>query len=161
MRIAPSVYRLRYELDNRGVGVRVPVGARIFTSPRRPHRLCGPPSFLFNWYSSGMEPAIWPRSRTSESRKHQEFSLLSSSRPAMGPTQPIQWVLGALSLVVNRPRREADHSPPTSTEVKKTWIHYPTRLHCIMHNQLCIRATLRLYPHSIKVCIRPLDSTTT
>jgi len=32
------------------------------------------------------------------------------SRPALGPTQPpIQWVPEALSLVVKRPAREADH----------------------------------------------------
>jgi hypothetical protein len=29
---------------------------------------------------------------------------------------PIQWVPG-----VKRPGREADHSPPTSVQVKKTW----------------------------------------
>jgi hypothetical protein len=32
-----------YRLDNRGVGVRVPVESRIFSSPRRPDRLWGPP----------------------------------------------------------------------------------------------------------------------
>jgi hypothetical protein len=31
----------------------------------------------------------------------------------------IQWVPGALSLVVKRPGCEADHSPPSSAEVKK------------------------------------------
>jgi hypothetical protein len=31
----------------------------------------------------------------------------------------IQWVLGALSLGVKRPGREAEHSPPSSAEVKK------------------------------------------
>jgi hypothetical protein len=36
------------------------------------------------------------------------------------PTQPpIQWVPGALSLGVNRPRLEADHSPPSSAEAKE------------------------------------------
>jgi hypothetical protein len=30
---------------------------------------------------------------------------------------------GALSLGVKQPDREADHSPPTITEVKKTWIY--------------------------------------
>jgi hypothetical protein len=30
-----------YGLDDRGVGVRVPVGARIFSSPRRPDRFWG------------------------------------------------------------------------------------------------------------------------
>jgi hypothetical protein len=40
---------------------------------------------------------------------------------ALGPTQsPLQWVLGALSPGVKRPRREADHSLPTSAEVKNT-----------------------------------------
>jgi hypothetical protein len=32
---------------------------------------------------------------------------------------PIQWVLGALSLRLRRPRREADHSPLSSSEVKE------------------------------------------
>jgi hypothetical protein len=47
--------------------------------------------------------------------------ILSStaSRPALGPTQPpIQWVTEALPLGVKRLGREADHSPPSSTEVK-------------------------------------------
>jgi hypothetical protein len=37
-----------YGLDRRGVGVRVPVGARFCSPPHRPHRLCGPPSPLSN-----------------------------------------------------------------------------------------------------------------
>jgi hypothetical protein len=48
--------------------------------------------------------------------------LSSTPRPdrLMEPTQPpIQWVPGALSLGVNRPGREADHSTPFSAEVKK------------------------------------------
>jgi hypothetical protein len=55
--------------------VRAPVGARIFSSPRRPDRLWGPPDFLYNGYG------------------------------------------------VNRPGREADHSLPTSAEIKNTWIY--------------------------------------
>jgi hypothetical protein len=44
------------------------------------------------------------------------------SRTALGPTQPhIQWVIGALSLGVKRPGREADHSPPSTAEVKNAW----------------------------------------
>jgi hypothetical protein len=39
-----------YRLDDREVGVRVPVGSRIFFSPRRPDRLWGPPSLLSNGY---------------------------------------------------------------------------------------------------------------
>jgi hypothetical protein len=39
-----------YGLDDRGVGVRVPVGSRIFSSPNRPYRLWGPPNLLSNGY---------------------------------------------------------------------------------------------------------------
>jgi hypothetical protein len=39
-----------YGLDDRGVGVRVPVGSRIFSSPRRPDLLWGPPSLLSSGY---------------------------------------------------------------------------------------------------------------
>jgi hypothetical protein len=49
------------------------------------------------------------------------FSFFTTaSRTALGLTQPpIQWVLGALSLGAKRPGREADHSPPSSAEVKE------------------------------------------
>jgi hypothetical protein len=39
-----------YWLDDRGVGVRVLVGSRIFTSLCRRDRLCGPPNLLSNGY---------------------------------------------------------------------------------------------------------------
>jgi hypothetical protein len=39
---------------------------------------------------------------------------------------PIRWVPGALSLGVKRPGREADHSPPTRAEIKKTWVYTST-----------------------------------
>jgi hypothetical protein len=41
----------------REVGVRVPVGSRIFTSPGRPDRLWGPPNLLYNGYW-GLFPMI-------------------------------------------------------------------------------------------------------
>jgi hypothetical protein len=48
----------------------------------------------------------------------------SSFRPALGPSQPSkQWVPGTLSPGVKWQGREADHSPPTSAKVKKTWIY--------------------------------------
>jgi hypothetical protein len=77
-----------YGLNNRGFGVRVPVGSRIF----------------------------------------------SMSRPSLGSTQPhIQGVPG-----LKRPERDAYHSPPTSTEVKKMWIYTstptPTRFHGVVLN---------------------------
>jgi hypothetical protein len=39
-----------YGLNDRGVGVRVPVGSRIFSSPHCPDRLWGPPNLLSNGY---------------------------------------------------------------------------------------------------------------
>jgi hypothetical protein len=39
-----------YGRGDRGITVRVPVGARIFTSPRRPDRLWGSPNLLSNGY---------------------------------------------------------------------------------------------------------------
>jgi hypothetical protein len=57
------------------------------------------------------------------------FLFTTASRTALGPTQPpIQWVPGALSLVLKRPGREADHSPPSSAEVKECvelYLHAP------------------------------------
>jgi hypothetical protein len=50
------------------------------------------------------------------------FLSTTASRPALGPTQPpIQWVPEALSLEVKWPEREADHSSPSSIEVKNAW----------------------------------------
>jgi hypothetical protein len=46
---------------------------------------------------------------------------------ALGLTQPpIQWVPGALSLEVKWPVCEADHSPPSSAEVKNEWRYTST-----------------------------------
>jgi hypothetical protein len=48
---------------------------------------------------------------------------------------PIQWVPGALILGVNWPGREADHSPPSSAEVKdcaELYLHSPIRLHGVV-----------------------------
>jgi hypothetical protein len=39
-----------YGLDDVGVGVRVPVGVRVFSSPHRPDWFWGPPSLLSNGY---------------------------------------------------------------------------------------------------------------
>jgi hypothetical protein len=57
------------------------------------------------------------------------FLFTTASRTALGPTQPpIQWVPGAFSLEVKRPGREADHSRPSSAEVKEwvdVYLHSP------------------------------------
>jgi hypothetical protein len=61
------------------------------------------------------------------------FLFSKSSIPALRPTQPpIQWVPGVLSLGVKRPGREADHSPPTSAEVKKMWLYTSTPSNAFM-----------------------------
>jgi hypothetical protein len=62
------------------------------------------------------------------SRIFSTFSIL-----ALGSTQPpIQWVPGAIPLGVKQPGHEADHSPPTSAEVKKMWIYIPTPPYAFM-----------------------------
>jgi hypothetical protein len=51
--------------------------------------------------------------------KVKNLHFTTSSKSALGPTQPsIQWIPR-----VKRQGREADHSSPTSSEVKKTWVH--------------------------------------
>jgi hypothetical protein len=64
------------------------------------------------------------------------FLFDSVSRPALGPAQPpIKWVSGALSMRVKRAGREADHSPPSCSEVKECvelYIHSPVRLHGVV-----------------------------
>jgi hypothetical protein len=46
------------------------------------------------------------------------FLFTTVSGTALGSTQPIQCIPGALSLGVKRPGREASHSLPSSAEVK-------------------------------------------
>jgi hypothetical protein len=71
-------------------------------------------------------------------RQGQEIFLLSTaSRPALGPTQPpIQSVPGVLSPGVKRPGRDADHSPPSRAEFKKSGATptLPTHLQDILFN---------------------------
>jgi hypothetical protein len=70
---------------------------------------------------------------------------------ALGSTQPpIQWVQGALSPGVKRPGREADHSTPASTEVKKIWLYTstpPIRLNGSVLNSLSTAIRLPYLEH--------------
>jgi hypothetical protein len=58
------------------------------------------------------------------------FFLTTASKTALGPTQPpIKWVPRALSLGVKLPGREADHSSPSSAELKECvelYLHFPS-----------------------------------
>jgi hypothetical protein len=57
---------------------------------------------------------------TSRTRIHEIFLFTTASRTAVGTTQsPTQWVPEILSLGVKRPGREADHSPPSSADIKE------------------------------------------
>jgi hypothetical protein len=57
-----------YGLDDQGVGVRVPVGSRIFSSPSRPDQFWGPPSLLFNGYWGVLSLEVkWPGRETDHS----------------------------------------------------------------------------------------------
>jgi hypothetical protein len=47
-----------YGLDDRGVGVRVPVRARLFHSPSNPGRIWGPLSLLSNGYRGLFPPEV-------------------------------------------------------------------------------------------------------
>jgi hypothetical protein len=69
-------------------------------------------------------------------RDLQEAQIQVELEGALGPTQPpIQCEPGALSLGVKWPGREADHSPPTSADVKNAWSYTsapPIRLHGVV-----------------------------
>jgi hypothetical protein len=78
-----------------------------------------------------------PDDRRFESRHGLEiFLFTTASRPAFGLTQPpMQWVRGVLSLGVTRSGREADHTPPSSAEVKECvelYLQSPIRLHNVV-----------------------------
>jgi len=61
------------------------------------------------------------------------FLFATVSLPALGPTQlPIQSVPSAPSPRVKRPGREADHSLPTSAEVKNVWSYTSTSQYVFM-----------------------------
>jgi hypothetical protein len=65
------------------------------------------------------------------------YRFSTSSKPAPGPTQPpIQWVgVGALLPGEKQTGHEADHSSPTTAEVKKMWIYISTPLYVLIKDR--------------------------
>jgi len=60
-------------------------------------------------------------------RRLEIFLFTTVSRPTLGPTEPpSQRVSGSLSPGLRRAEREAEDSPPCSTEVKNTWRYTST-----------------------------------
>jgi hypothetical protein len=77
---------------------------------------------LSDWLWAGQ-----PRSQSLSPSRVNNFLFSMSSRLALWPTQPpVQWYLVAFSLGLKLPVHEADHSLPTSAEVKKIWIYTST-----------------------------------
>jgi hypothetical protein len=73
-----------YGLDDGGVGVRVPVGLRFFSSLRRSDRFWGPPSLLSNGYQG-----LFPRGESGRGVKlFIHFQLVSRSRK-LGSIHPL------------------------------------------------------------------------
>jgi hypothetical protein len=55
------------------------------------------------------------------------FLFATASRPDLEPTQPpFRWVMDVLTPEVQRPGREADHSPSISAQVKNAWSYTST-----------------------------------
>jgi hypothetical protein len=91
-----------------------------------------------------------------------EVFFTTASRPDLGPTQPpIERVPRALSLWIKRPGREAEHSPPSSAEVKEwaeQYLHSPICLNDVVLS-LKHRDTFTLYLYAAFIFryIRPED----
>jgi hypothetical protein len=97
-------------------------------------RQCFTRARIGQWYSAWATG--WMIGASSPGKSWEFFT--TASIPALGLTQPpTQWIPGALSLVVKRPGREANHSHPSSAEVKNVWSYTstpPIRLHCVVLN---------------------------
>jgi hypothetical protein len=133
-----------YGLDDRKIEVRVPVGSRIFSFRRRQDRLWGPPNLLSNEYwdalSLGGKSAEFKENVSLYTHRSYAFkayclisSLLHIVQTGSG-VHPISYKMGTRGPLpgVKRQGREADHSPPTSAEVKKIWIYTTTPLYVCM-----------------------------
>jgi len=70
--------------------------------------------------------------------------LWQPSRLTLGHTQPVQWLLGSVSLWVKQLKHEADQSPPSTAKVKNAWSFTSTLLYTIKVWSLGTEATFTL-----------------
>jgi hypothetical protein len=90
------------------------------------------------------------------------FLFTIASRTALGPPPqpPNQRVTGDLSLGVKRPGREADHSPPSSDEVKNMWSYTstpPIRLRSVVLGYAQGQLYLYIYCYSLMLYCTSYD----
>jgi hypothetical protein len=94
---------------------------------------------------------------------HRSFSLLATaSGPTLGPTQrPIKRPPEALSLWVQWPGREADHSPPSSAEVQSAWSYTSTPLYvftalCLVKHRMSMKYVVKRMYNFTRTVIKEL-----
>jgi hypothetical protein len=76
-------------------------------------------------------------------------------RPALGPTHPMQSVLEAVSIGVERQKSEADHSPTSSAEVKNGGIYLQSTIR-LQERCLINLAQAQLYLILLLITVLPL-----
>jgi hypothetical protein len=117
-----------FPLDRRLGGPQSRSGRVVKRKIPSPHRESNPKLIKINFVSQGSSDSIVTRLRAGlpdlNSRQEKCFSFLfaAASRPALGLTQSsIQWAPWSLFPGIKRPGRGADHSPPSSGEVRNVW----------------------------------------
>jgi hypothetical protein len=107
---------------------------------------------IAQWYSAGLWGG-WSEVRVPVGAGN--FSLHHRLQTVSGgPAQrPIQGVSGAISLGVKRPGREADHSPPSSAEVKNALSYNFTPQYAFMA-WCSVKAQGQLYLTFTVQCLR-------
>jgi hypothetical protein len=97
---------------------------------------------IVQWYSAGLRAGVRVPAWAGNFSLHHRVHSGSGAHSAF-----IRWVPGAPSLGVKWPGPEADHSPPSSAEVKNVWsytspLHYVSMVWCSVKNST---ATTLLY----------------
>jgi hypothetical protein len=94
---------------------------------------------IAQWYSTALRAGWWGGGWCEFRQGLGIFLFTTVFRPALGTTQPpIQWVPG------KRPGREADHSSPSSTDVKIAWSCTSTPQYVFM-TWFSFKAQVQLY----------------